>query len=144
MIEKTLRDLLRNIAEIRDRVDKGTIDRPGIYADNAPQGENPEYIVLKDVTTIHSNSLQNEVNARFSIVQIDCYSTNAYRARTLFELVRNAISGLHDLANGIQAVMIVGGLGTLPVSPKDASDRWVHRFSKDFQVIHETVIPTPS
>lgn len=142
MIHRTLRDILRDSAAIRDRVDKGTTNLGGIYADYAPEDERPEYIILTDVTTTHHYHLQNEANTRTSIIQVDCYSDRPDRAASLFELVRNLLSGRIDLDNGIQAIWISGGLGSLPEPPEDKSGKWIDRYSKDFSVIHVTDVPT--
>lgn len=141
MIHKTLRDILRGTAAIRDRVDNGA-NSPGIYADNAPRNNTcKEYIVLSDVSANHSYSLSGEIGIRETIVQCDCYAETPERAYTLFELIRDRISGNPGHAD-IDSCLIIGGLGADPTPAKGGQNTWVYRYSKDFQVFHFETIPS--
>ena len=136
MIERTLRDILKASDAVKNRVDGR------IYAGNAPQGVRGECVVLDDVTDEHYYHLFNEADLRSSIVQVDCYAEKSYDARTLFEVIRNVLSGRQDLDNAIQSCTIVGGVGSIVEEPEDRSDRWFYRYSKDFQVMHVESVPT--
>lgn len=140
MITTTLRNILRGTAAIRDRVDKGAA-LPGIYASNAPAAEHGEYIVLTDVSGDHSYALSGEIGTRQSTIQVDCYAETGDRAYSLFELVRNRISG-NPSDSAIDSCLIIGGLGSDATPPASKGERWIHRYSKDFLVTHFESVPT--
>lgn len=140
MILQVLRDILRTSAAIKHRVDKSA-DLPGVYADNAPARETGEYILLTDVSGEHNYGLSGEVGTQQSTIQVDCYSSKACDAKSLFDLVRNRISGLGNHVTVCECI-IVGGIGSDPQPPINKSDRWIHRYSKDFLVTHLESVPT--
>ena len=135
MVERTIRDMLRDTDSIRDRVAER------IYGGNAPQGTYGECIIIRDVSGTHNYSLSGEIGTRQSVVQIDCYSDSSARAYDLCEMVRNRLSGRPG-GDEIESCIIVGGARAADEAPSDKSDRWVHSYSLDFEVFHYEGIPT--
>lgn len=146
MIEQYLRDYLRDSAAVSDRVDQGS-EYPGVYAGNVPQGHRGECIVLQAIIADHNYHLGGEVADRETIVQITTYSDNAARAYTLMELVRNRLSGyVGNLGDSdetlVKTCVIINDVGAGVETPADASDRWRHSYTCDYDIIHTTPVPT--
>lgn len=139
MLLTAIRDILKASTAIRDRVDLG-VRFPGVYADHGPQAVRGEYIVLQDVSGDHSYGLGGEIGTLATIVQVNCFSYKSEKAQSLFMLVRNRLSGYSDSV--IAEATIIGGLGSSPAPPVDNSDKWIYRYSKDFQIFHYESVPT--
>jgi hypothetical protein len=145
MIEKYIRDYLRSVAAIRNRVDQGA-NYPGIYAGTVPMGHKGESIRLEDISAQRFYHLAGEAGVVQSVVQVTCYGENARRAFTLSELVRNRLSGYRGYAGdsnetAIQSALIINESADQE-SPADASDRWIYSYTCDYQITHTTSIPT--
>ncbi len=145
MIYRLIYKLLYDAPGVRDRV--GT----RIYARQSPAGVTGENIVISLVGgTIH-NHVSNECSVGERMVQVSFFADSAVLAESGFELVRLRMSGFADelevldptgtprdytvQANLVAANDSVG-------SPQNASDRWAHQHSGDFQVFFEQDVPT--
>jgi hypothetical protein len=146
MIERYTRDFLRDVTAIRDRVDEGT-DLLGVYCGTVPHGHRGECILLTDITAEHYYHLGGEVSPRSSVVQITCYSDKAGRAYSLAELVRNRLSGYGGLMGDsdetrVLTATIVGSAGAEIETPEDASDKFIYSYTRDYELIYTTTVPT--
>lgn len=147
MIERKVRDFLRAVDDIRDRVDMGT-GLPGIYAGTVPTRHRGECILLSVVGAQHNNHLAGESSARHSVVQVSCYGENAERAYTLAELVRNRLSGYSGSLGDTDATdahcVVQNAIGAQEEPTSDASDKWTHSYTVDYFITHQTPVPTLS
>lgn len=146
MIAKYLRDHLRSVAAIRDRVDGGA-DFPGIYADNVPQGHVGECIVLRVIVTDHNYHLGGEVADSGSTVQVTVYSDKAARAFSLMELIRNRLSGYRGLMGDsdetrVKTCIIANDVGADIDETAEADDKFIHTYTADYLLIYTTPEPT--
>lgn len=146
MIEQAIRDLLRDTAAIRNRVDKGA-NFPGIYASTVPDKHRGECIVVVDVTSEDAIHLGGEVGNRVTILQTTVFAENSSKAYSLAELIRLRISGFRGIAGDqdpvtIQSCLIQPGGGSDQEEPMDSSDRWTCSYTRDYAVRFVTSIPT--
>jgi len=146
MIERYVRDHLRSIAAIRDRVDSG-VDYPGIYAGNAPQGHVGECIIMQGITSDHNYHLGGEVADRETMLQIVAYSDNAARAFSLMELIRNRLSGYRGLMGDsdetrVKTCIIANDVGADIDETAEAEDKFIHTYTADYLLIYTTPVPT--
>jgi hypothetical protein len=135
-IAKDIRDYLRDSAAIRDRV------ASRVYPNKAPAGTRGETIILTEVTATRQYSLTNEIDQRSVLLQVDCYSDQAYKSESLFDLVRNRLSGHRGTAGSatIHGTRIIGE-GASVEQPADSSDQWIHRYRGDFEFFHGVTAP---
>jgi hypothetical protein len=137
--------LLYDGADVRDRV------ATRIYAGQAPGGVAGEHIVMKVVGSQIHNHLTNEAAIGERMLQVSFFADTAVKAESGFELVRLRMSGFDDELEmldpagetrnySIQANLVAAN--DQVSSPQDASDRWAHQHSGDFQVFFEQDVPT--
>jgi hypothetical protein len=146
MIERYVRDYLRSVAAISNRVDGGA-NYPGIYAGNAPQGHEGECLIMQGINSDHNYSLTGEVADRESIVQITAYSNTASTAYSLAELVRNRMSGYKGMMGdndetNVKTCIIQTDVGADIEETADADDKFIHSYTVDYLLIHTTPTPT--
>lgn len=145
MIEKYIRDFLREVPAIRNRVDMGG-DLSGIYASTVPVRHRGECLVLTVAGASHNNHLGGESSARTSIVQVTAYGENPARAYSLAELVRNRLSGysggLGDSDETTATCIVLNAIGAQEEAAADASDKWIHSYTVDYEITHQTPVPT--
>jgi len=154
MIYRLLYKLLHDSDDIRNRVGSR------IFAENAPAPrldayKRPipeEYIVLRNFSGSADYHLEAETDCANPTVQIDCHATPATAAESLYQLVRNRLSGF----SGVVDVLGEGGTeeemtvhecriirpGMTVESPRDASDQWSYNHSADFEIYHSQSVPT--
>lgn len=145
MIYRLIYALLQDSPDITDRV--GT----RVYARKAPANVSGEYIILSIVGSTVHNHLQNEASTGERMVQVSFFGDSATAAESGFELVRMRMSGF---SGEVEALDPQGDLRDYTVQanlvtpndqvsePRDASDRWAHQYSGDFQVFYEQDAPT--
>lgn len=146
MIYRILGKLLRDSADIRDRV------ATRIYFENAPAKTQGECIIIRNISGSVNNHLTNETGVAQPLVQIDFYAENASKAHSGYQLVRNLLSGYRGTAtylddDGEESTAEIQGCnlvrpGALVQEPRDGSDQWSYRYSADFEVFHEQTVPT--
>lgn len=146
MIKKQLRDYLRGFDEIRNRVDEGT-DLPGIYADVAPGKHRGECVIVSMIAASRVYGLGGEVGARSSLVQVRCYSSNPTAAETLSDLVADKLSGFlgtigDSNATRVMVALVANDYGDDAESPTDASDKFIHSYTLDYEIVHDSPIPS--
>jgi hypothetical protein len=97
------------------------------------------------------NHLTNECGLGERMVQVAFYADTAVAAESGFELVRLRMSGFKDDLEvldptgtprdyTVQANLVRPG--DLASPPQNASDKWAHQYSGDFQVFFEQDVPT--
>lgn len=141
MIEQSIRDLLRVSVTVRNRVDGH------VFAGNIPHGVQGECVLLQDITSENFAGLAGEIGKAAAIVQVTCYAERSHEAFSLAEVVRNRISGYRGSAGAIDPVIIdsclpIGGGGSGQETAVDSSDRWLHSYTRDYEVFFETSVPT--
>lgn len=145
MIHRIIRKLLYDSTSLRARV------ATRFYAEHAPERASGEYVIISEIGGEIFNSLENEIGTTNAIVQVDCYSTTTTKARELYEMVRNRMSGYrgdvtypgldgNDATDTVSITMLRKGMEV--TDPSDASDDWKYGYSADFNVIYTHTIPT--
>lgn len=137
MLGRDIKDFLLDDADVRSYA------TGGIWPSRVPRGTTGRTIVLQTITTQRQYSLTNEVGQSQFTYQIDCYGETPYHAWQLFEHVRNRLSGYRGTLgdNAIQGTAILSER-ELSEEPEDASDKWIHRYSADFQFFYPQTVPT--
>lgn len=153
MIYRLIAKLLYESAAIRDRVhtrihfERAPQHRPG-----EPIGTIEERIVIGGLGGSADYHLLAECDSANPVIEVACTSDSSTKANSLYELVRNRLSGyrgtvevLDDLGImqeiDVHEITIVR-LGMLVEQPADASDQAPYRCSGDFSVFHEQSVPT--
>lgn len=148
MIERVLYAFLRDSEDIRNVVGSR------IYAGYAPANTKGPVIILRVISRSRQGkySLQNETDVTEAVVQIDCYEERASLAFELFENVRKRLSGYygevtHVSSTGEETTTYIHSATILREDAvyevrQDASDKWIDRYSADFQIIHTQPVPT--
>lgn len=146
MIEKIVREYLLADDDVRNIVDSR------IYVGYVPGGVSGAVIVLRKINTDRSYHLTNEVGARADVLQVDCYDETGTKAYQLSEIVRNRLSGVATanasyMENGAYTVgyihyAIIINERELVEEPENASDRWTHRYSVDYEIGVSQSVPT--
>jgi len=140
MIEQQLAEFFRADDAIRDRV------AVRIYPGRAPQGVQGEVIILTEITSTPTYTIDLEAGVHEKIVQVDCYAATAKAAYELSELIRTRLSGYRgDIGTTTPAYaescrIISSGQET--EQPSDASDRWIHRRRFDFALFVQASVPS--
>ena len=140
MIEHNIRDFLRDVPEITQRVEHRI--RPG----RLEQSDSGEAIVLQEVSRTPEVHLGGEVGLHDVVLQVKCYSDTAKAAFTLAELVRNRLSGyrgpIGDQGEGfIQSTRIIAS-GADEEDLEDDSDEFRYTYRWDFAMHTTETIPT--
>lgn len=137
MIEKEIKKYLYGSNPIRNVVGNR------IYAGKAGQIVTGAMLIVRNVTSQRFYGLVNEIGTKQSILQIDCYENSATKAYDLSELVRNRLSGYSGAAGDatVYESMIIAERADRE-KPENKSDRWVFRYSADYQIYHDSVVPT--
>lgn len=145
MIYQLLYKLLHDGAAIRNRV--GT----RIVARRAPADTPGEYIVLNIVGGTAHNHLSNEAGIGERVIQVSYFADSASAAQSGIELVRLRLSGFKgdveilDPAGDLREYTVQANLITsndFASEPQNASDKWSHQSTADFQVFFEQDVPT--
>lgn len=146
MIYRILYKLLHDSEEVRNRV--GT----RIFAENAPESTQGACIILRNLSGRAESGLDGETDCAMPTLQLDCYDDSATKAESLFQRVRNRLSGYRgtvevlDIDNAVTDIDVheitLLRPGMFIEEPRDASDRWSYRYSGDFEVYHEQSVPT--
>lgn len=145
MIYRILYRLLNDAEGIRNRV--GT----KIFAENAPQQTRGEVIVLNRISETPDYHLAGESDCARSVVQVDFYAADPVAGEIGYQLIRNRLSGYSGevsyLSDGAEATTRIHEsrilrTNTLTDEPADASDKWVHRVSADFEIFWQQSVPT--
>lgn len=137
MIEKDIRTHLLGSTAITDVV------RNRIFEGHAKKGVRGAIIIVRDTSSEHFNTLENEVGVKRARVQIDCYDKTGRYAFALAEKVRNRLSGYRGEAGDttIQGATLENS-GPLAEKPENKSDQWIHRYYLDFSIFHTQSTPT--
>lgn len=146
MIKKQIRDYLRDFASIRGRVDEGT-DLPGVYVDVAARKHRGECIVISMVSAQREYGLGGEVGAMQSILQVRCWSSNPTAAEGLSDLVADKLSGFRGTIGDssptrVMVAMVTNDYGDDYEDTGDASDKFLHSYTLDYEIVHESPIPS--
>lgn len=146
MIYRLIYKLLFDCLEFRSRV--GT----RIFAEHAPANTAGECCVIRIISGAAEYGLDSECDCARPMVQLDFYSENATKAESLYQIARNRLSGFYGSvdvlnASGVEEPVDVSECllirpGALVDEPRDASDRWTHRWSADFDIVHSQSVPT--
>jgi hypothetical protein len=138
--------LLYESPNVRDRV------ATRIFAENAPEGTQGECIIVRNLSGSAEMHMQGETDCAMPTIQIDCYAESALRAESLWQLVRNRLSGYSGSVSvldseGIEQAVVVSEFalrrpGHIIDEPHDGSDKWTYRYSGDFEVFHSQSVPT--
>lgn len=145
MIEKIVREYLLDDDDVRDIVGSR------IYVGYVPGGVTGAVIVLRKISTERTYHLLNEAGARADVVQIDCYDETGTQAYQLSEIVRNRLSGAvtqsvsyleGDYTTGQIHYAWIINERELAEEPENASDRWTHRYSVDYEIGVSQSVPT--
>lgn len=145
MIHRIIGKYLRDSAEVRNRVGVQT------YAEHAPERTTGEHLIISEVSGDVINLLTNEAPKAHSMVQINCYADKAHKARELYELVRNRLSGFKGNVDyldddGTESTTLLEvqlvRKGMEITDPEDASDNWKYAYSADFSCYYTQTAPT--
>jgi hypothetical protein len=153
VIYQLLYDLMHGSAAIENRV------ATRIYPENAPHmdpqsplSQRGACIIIRLITGQPEYSLTAETDCAHTIVQIDCYDSDPRKANSLFELVRNRLSGYRGTVSVLdddgeaQSIdvreMTFNRTGQTSEEPRDASDRWTRRRWAELEVFHSQSVPT--
>lgn len=154
MIYRLLGKLMYDSPDIRDRV--GT----RIYFEYAPElkaipvDQRGPCIIIRNFSGSAETHLQNECGMAMPMVQVDCYDASSSKAHSLYELVRLRLSGFGpdtvddvldddgDTVDVFVAAIVLRRPGMYVEQPRDASDKWTHRYTADFEVFHSQSVPT--
>lgn len=146
MTYRLIRKLLYDSPAVRSRV------ATRIFAENAPEKTIGECIIIRNLSGSAEMHMQGETDCAMPMVQIDCYAESPLRAESLWQLVRNRLSGYSgsvDLldSEGTEQTVVVSEFalrrpGMFIDEPRDSSDKWSYRYSADFEVFHSQSVPT--
>ncbi len=151
MIYRLLYKLLHESEAIRNRVGIR------IFEENAPERRptdpKEEYIVLHLISENPDYHLDGEVGTGDAVVQVDCHGSHTSKARSLYQLVRNRLSGYRgsvadvltddgDLVSRDVCELTILRPGMIVGTPQDASDKWSYNCSTDISVFYEQSVPT--
>jgi hypothetical protein len=145
MIEVGVIEVLLAVPAIVDRISTpGAGER--IYLNRIPQGVKITggTLVVTNISEELDYGLGGEALTQFSTLQIDCYDLTATDAQSLAELVKTRLAGnpstqSYNGAAGddhnIESIQVAGGRSEFE-KPKDASDDWRPRRTRDFRIHH--------
>lgn len=150
MIHSIIGKFLHDSDAIRNRVSGP--DGARIWPEHAPQvtkKKTGEHIVISDLGGDTLNTLENESEAANSVVQVACYSDSTTKAWSLWQLVRNRLSGYYgdvtyledgeEATTWISATVIRKAMDV--TDPDDSSDTWKYGYSADFNVFYHQTVP---
>jgi len=146
--------MLYESAAVRNRVSSR------IYFEHAPElksipvDQRGDCIIIRKLSSNPETHLQNECDMAQPTMQIDAYSTSPTKAESLHELIRNRLSGfgpamVEDVLDSegnevdvwVSSIVLRRDNGYIE-DPRDASDKWTHRFTADYEVFHSQSVPT--
>ena len=144
MIHRIVGKFLRDSQAISTRV--GT----RIYFERVPQkAPGGERLVISKISGERFYTLENESDATNAIVEVACYADSTTAAESLFQLVRNRLSGYYGnvtyLSDGEEATTWISSTivrdGIDVTDPDDASDQWRFGYSADFSIFYTQAVP---
>lgn len=144
MIHRIVGKFLKDSAAIRNRVGSR------IYLERVPQDAPAgERLVISKISGERFYTLDNEADATNAIMEVACYADDPTRAESLWDLVRNRLSGYHGevtyLSNGSDATTWISSTiirdGMDVTDPNDASDKWKFGYSGDFSIYYHHAVP---
>lgn len=144
MIHRIVGKFLKDSAAIRNRVGSR------IYFERVPQdAASGERLVISKISGERQYSLENEIGATNAVMEVACYADDPTRAESLWDLVRNRLSGYHgnvtylsggeDATTWISSTIIRDGMDV--TDPNDASDKWKFGYSGDFSIYYHHAVP---
>jgi hypothetical protein len=110
-------------------------------------------IIIRNFSGSAETHLQNESSMAMPMVQIDAYDSSVSKAHSLYQLIRNLLSGygpetvsvLND--DGEEESVRVDAIilrrpGMYTEEPRNGGDVWTHRYTGDFEIFHSQSAPT--
>ena len=144
MIEQDIRDFLRDVSAITDRVSTR------IYPSRVPIGVDGESIVLREISAQPAayKVAAGEVGLHEKRCQVDCYAASPKAAFTLSELVRDSISGYRSTIGDagttqVEAIQIEFASSSIE-EPERSSDVWIHRYQITLSMFVSATVPSLS
>jgi hypothetical protein len=151
---RLLGKMLYDSAAIKHRVSTRIYFEYAPELKSIPVDQRGDCLILRKLSSTPETHLQNECDMAMPMYQIDSYSSSQTKAESLHELVRNRLSGfgpslVEDVLDSegiesdvwVSAIVLESDYGYIE-QPRDASDKWTHRFVALYKVFHSQPVPT--